>query len=252
MDLGLKNKVALITGAGSQVGFGKGIALVLAREGCDVIINDINLKGAEQTAAEVESLGCRSIAIQADVTNQAAVNEMVKSALGQFGRIDILVNNAGGTDTPKAFSDMTENDWAKGLDLNFKSMMNCTQAVLPQMIARKSGKIVNIASDGGLNGVRNGTVYCAAKAAIINFTLSLAKEVNESGINVNSIAPGLGNTNFFHNFPPPMLDFAKKMEMEKKSTTPQDIGNAVAFLASDVSIHIIGQCIKVSGMLPVP
>jgi 3-oxoacyl-[acyl-carrier protein] reductase len=248
MDLGLKNKVALITGAGSQVGFGKGTALILAAEGCDVIVNDIDPAGAAQTAAEVKALGRNSLAVQADVTNQAEVNEMVKAALAQFKRIDILVNNAGGLLAPRPFMDMTEKDWAKGLDLNFKAMMNCTLAVLPQMAARKSGKIINIASDGGLAGVANGTVYCAAKAAIINFTQSLSKEVTSSGINVNCIAPGLGNTNFFKNFPAEIKMIANKMAEENKSTTPRDIGNAVAFLASDVSIHIIGQCIKVSGM----
>jgi NAD(P)-dependent dehydrogenase (short-subunit alcohol dehydrogenase family) len=249
MDLGLKDKIALITGAGSQVGFGKGTALVLAREGCDVIVNDIDLAGAEQTAAEIKALGRKSIAFEADVTNQAEVRSMVEVALAHFHMIDILVNNAGGMVSPKAFLDMTESDWAKGLDLNFKAMMNCTQAILPQMIARKKGKIINIASDGGLRGVANGTVYCAAKAAVINFTQSLAKEVIASGINVNSIAPGLGNTNFFKNFPPEVVGMANKMAAEKKSTTPEDIGNTVAFLASDVSIHIIGQCILVSGML---
>jgi 3-oxoacyl-[acyl-carrier protein] reductase len=249
MDLGLKNKVALITGAGSQVGFGKGTAIILAGEGCDVIVNDIDLAGAEQTAAEIKALGRQAIAIKADVTNRTEVNDMVKTALAQFHRIDILVNNAGGIGAPRAFMDMTESDWAKGLDLNFKAMMNCTQAVLPQMLARKNGKIINIASDGGLAGVANGTVYCAAKAAIINFTQSLAKEVTASGIIVNSIAPGLGNTNFFNNFPSAVIEIAHKMADEKKSTTPEDIGNTVAFLASDLSIHIIGQCIKVSGML---
>jgi 3-oxoacyl-[acyl-carrier protein] reductase len=249
MDLGLRNKVALITGAGSQVGFGKGTALVLAAEGCDVIVNDIDLAGAEQTAAEIKALGRKAVAVKADVTDQAEVNDMVKAALAQFNRIDILVNNAGGMSSPKAFIDMTESDLAKGLDLNFKAMMNCTRAVLPQMLACKSGKIISIASDGGLKGVANGTVYCAAKAAVINFTQSLSKEVITSGINVNCIAPGLGNTNFFKNFPSMVVGIAHKMAEEKKSTTPQDIGNTVAFLASDVSIHIIGQCILVSGML---
>jgi 3-oxoacyl-[acyl-carrier protein] reductase len=249
MDLGLKDKVALVTGAGSQAGFGKGTALVLAREGCDVIINDLDLAGAEQTAAEVKALGREAMAVKADVTSRAEVNNMVRTALARFSRIDILVNNAGGMRAPLAFMEMTENDWAKALDLNFKAMMNCTQAVLPQMISRRRGKIVSIASDGGLKGVANGTVYCAAKAAVINFTQSLAKEVIDSGINVNCIAPGLGNTNFFKEFPAEVVGIARKMAAEKKSTTPEDIGNTVAFLASDISVHIIGQCILVSGIL---
>ncbi|MBN1191993.1 MAG: SDR family oxidoreductase [Dehalococcoidales bacterium] len=249
MDLGLTNKVALVTGAGSQVGFGKGTALVLASEGCHIIVNDIDLRGAEQTASEIRAMGRNALAVKADVTRQTEVDEMVGEALSRFGRIDILVNNAGGMDCPKAFIDMSDSDRERGLDLNFRAMMNCTWAVLPRMLDRKSGKIINIASDGGLKGVANGTVYCAAKAAVINFTQSLAREVIGSGINVNSIAPGLGNTNFFRDFPSQVVEMAGKMADEKKATTPRDIGNTVAFLASDVSIHIIGQCILVSGML---
>jgi 3-oxoacyl-[acyl-carrier protein] reductase len=249
MDLDLKGKVALVTGAGSQIGFGKGIALALAREGCDIVACDIDLEGAKQTAAEVKALGRKAIALKADVTSSAEVNNMVKTALEQFGKIDILVNNAGGSTPPQLFIETTEAKWDKDINLNLKGVMNCTRAVLPQMVERKSGKIISTASTAGISSTPSGTSYSAAKAGVVLFTSSLAMEVAELGINVNCIAPGLGNTDFFKNFGPEWLEFAKKAVAEGKDTTPQDIGNTVAFLASDVSRRIVGQCIRVSGVL---
>ena len=133
MDLGLKDRVALITGAGSQIGFGKAIALTLAEEGCDIIVNDINLDDARKTAKEVEALGRRAIAVKADVTNKAEVQAMVKKALDEFGRVDILVNNAGAILQGGKFTDQTEEDWEKEIALNLKGTMLCAQAVLPGM-----------------------------------------------------------------------------------------------------------------------
>jgi NAD(P)-dependent dehydrogenase (short-subunit alcohol dehydrogenase family) len=251
MELGLKDKVALITGAGSQIGFGKGIAMTLAREGCDIIVGDIDLKGAEQTANELRALGRKAIALKADVTSSTEVNEMVKAALAEFGRIDILVNNAGVGTPPKPFVESNEAEWDLGININLRGVMNCTKAVLPHMISRQSGKIVSMASIAGLAGTRTGTIYGAAKAGVVNFTAGLALEVAELGINVNCIAPGLGATSFHpaSGFPPEYIENVKKMAAEGKTTTPEDIGNAVAFLVSDVSIRIVGQCLRVSGTL---
>jgi len=251
LELGLQDKVALVTGAGSQIGFGKGIVLTLAKEGCDIIAADIDLKGAEQTAAEIRALGRKAIAVKADVTSSAEVNDMVKEALSEFGKIDILVNNAGVGTPPKVFVESTEEEWDLGININLRGVMNCTKAVLPQMISRKSGKIVNMSSIAGLGGTRTGTIYGAAKAGVVNFTAGLAQEVAEFGINVNCIAPGLGSTGFHpaSGFPPEYLEMVKKMAAEGKTTTPQDIGNAVAFLVSDVSIRIMGQCLRVSGTM---
>ena len=251
MDLGLKGKVALVTGAGSQIGFGKGIVLTLAKEGCDIIVGDIDLKGAEQTAAEVKALGRKAIALKADVTSSAEVNDMVKAALAQFGRIDILVNNAGIGTPPKPFVESTEAEWDLGININLRAVMNCTKAVLPHMISRKSGKIVSMSSVAGLAGTPTGTIYGAAKAGVVNFTAGLALEVAESGINVNCIAPGLGATGFHpaSGFPPEYIENVKKMAAAGKTTTPEEIGNTVAFLVSDVSKRITGQCLRVSGTL---
>jgi len=251
MDLGLSGKVALVTGAGSPTGFGRGIALALAKEGCDVIINDIALDGAEQTAAEVRKLGRRAMAIRASVTDLTEVEDMVKTALERFGRIDILVNNAGAGTPPKPFVESTPSEWNLGIDINLKGVMNCTKAVLPQMIARRSGKIVSMSSIAGLSGTPQGTIYGAAKAGVVNFTAGLAREVADAGINVNCIAPGLGATGFHaaSGFSAEYIKDRDRMAAAGKTTTPQDIGNAVAFLVSDVSLKVTGQCLVVAGAM---
>lgn len=247
MDLGLKGKVALVTGAGSQIGFGRGIALALAREGSIVIVNDINLKEARQTASEIKNSGCESIAIKADVSSSAEVKEMVKNILSQFGRIDILVNNAGICNSPKPFLDVTEEEWEPLINVNLKGVINCTKAVLNQMVERKSGKIINISSSVAKVGGPDTSVYGATKGGIVAFTKGLAIELAASGINVNSVAPGPGNTGFARKAPPEFLQILTKMIPLGRTTTPQDIGNIVAFLASDVASDITGQIISVDG-----
>jgi len=255
MDLGLKGKVALVTGAGSQTGFGKGIALTLAKEGCSVIIIDKDLEGAQKTAAEIEALGREALALFADVTRSAEVNGAVKQTIARFDKIDILVNNAGASTPPKAFVDKTEEEWEPDINLNLKAVLICTKAVLPQMIERKSGKIINISSGVGTMGLANSSIYSAAKAGVMAFTKALAKEVIGKGINVNSVSPGLGDTGFLRSSKvlktaetPP--EFTKHVNMDipvGRMTTPQDIGNMVAFLASDVSSDIVGQIFDVDG-----
>jgi 3-oxoacyl-[acyl-carrier protein] reductase len=247
MELGLKGKVALITGAGSQIGMGKAIAVTLARAGCDVIVSDINLEGAKKTAAEIESIGCKAMAINADVTKNIEVNDMVKKAQEKFGKIDILVNTAGGTWPPKPFPETNEADWDAEINLNLKGALICTRAVIGQMLSRKSGKIVNFSSIAAKIGFPNGEAYCAAKAGIIGFTRSLALEVAPCGINVNCIVPGFVPTAFGGGVPP---DIAKKIEEGipvKRAGTPQDIANLVAFMVSDVSSYITGQTISIDG-----
>ena len=247
MDLGLKEKVAVVTGAGSQIGFGKGIALVLAKEGCDVAVSDIDLEGAEKTAAAIRDLGRKALALKIDVTNISRANEMIESVLEQFGKIDILVNNAGGSTPPQNFAESVETKWNRDLDLNLRGVLNCTRSVLPHMLSRGSGKIVNIASVAGLGGQPGGTIYGAAKAGVIAFTQGLAYEVIDSGINVNCIAPGMGATAFFDNMGPELKELLKEMKAANRTMAPEDIGNAVAFLVSDASRRIVGQCLAVRG-----
>jgi len=249
MELGLEGKVALVTGAGSPVGFGRGIALILAKHGCKVVVNDIDLDGVRKTAGEIEALGRQALAIKADVTKVAEVKDMVRKALDRFGRIDILVNNAGRTTTPTPFWETTEENWEIVFNLNIYGVFHCTKAVLPQMIERKSGKIINITSGAGISGMPRCVHYGASKAAIIAFTRGLSKEVIKHGINVNAVAPGVGDTNFLKtgNFPPGELDRAVATVPTGRATTPDDVGNMVAYLASDLAGQIVGQTYLVDG-----
>ncbi len=247
MELGLKGKIALVTGAGSQIGFGKAIALQLAKEGCDVAVNDIDLEGAKKTAAEVEKLGRKSLAIKADVTSTAEWDAMVKKVLEKFGRIDILVNNAGGCTPPRPFLQMTDKDWDFDININLRSTRHGTAAVLPHMVKQKSGKIVNITSGAGINGGMFTAGYSAAKAGVIAFSMGVAKEAAPEGININCVSPGPANTGFAKNAPPGMLENFPKTLPIRRLTTTQDVANAVTFLASDAASDIVGQVLVVSG-----
>ncbi len=149
MDLGLGDKVALVTGAGSQIGYGKAIVLMLAHEGCDIVAADIDLAGAEKTAAEVNALGRKAIAVKVDVRNGAEVKQMVDAAIGAFGKIDILVNNAGSSSKLQPFVKMTPEAWQYDIEVNLFGQMNVAHAVLPHMIARKYGRIVNTSGGAG-------------------------------------------------------------------------------------------------------
>ena len=249
MDFGLKGKVALVTGTASQIGIGKAIALALAREGCAVICNDINLEGAQQTAADVNALGPESLAVKADISKSQDVLPMVKQVISQFGRIDILVNNAGGATATGPFSIQKEEDWDRDIALNLKGVMVCTQAVLPHMLERKYGKIVNISSGVAKNGAPNFEAYAACKAGIAGFSKSLALALATSGINVNCIAPGFVKTNFGGGSQPAANweEMISRHVPQKRATRPEDIANMAAFLASDVSTSIIGQMYSVDG-----
>ena len=248
MELGLKGKVALVTGVGSQKGMGKAIALTLAKEGCDIVAVDIDLEGAKKTAAEVENLGRKVMAFKTDISNSTEVNNMAKTAMEKFGKIDILVNNAGAITGDKPFIDLTKEEWHIDINLNLVGALNCTKAVLSQMLARKIGKIINVTSIGARKPLPDGSVYSAAKAGIVGFTMNLAGEVSPQGINVNAIAPGFTITAFQRVAPAPdeVKEIIARIPM-RRPTSPQDIANMVAFLASDVSSDITGQTFSVDG-----
>jgi NAD(P)-dependent dehydrogenase (short-subunit alcohol dehydrogenase family) len=254
MDYVLKGKVALVTGTASQVGMGKAICLTLAKEGCDIVSTDINLEGAKQTADAVKALGRKCIALQVDVTKGADVDAMVKAALKEFGKIDVLVNNAGGNmimGTP--FLAQNSEMWQKDMALNLYGTMNCSKAVIPGMVERKYGKIINFASIVAKLGLGGPGSYAASKAAVLAFTRGLATQFGPSNINVNAIAPGMLNTNFFAALPgnvqTTMFTEVAGMAPLKRNQEVSDIANAVAFLSSDVSRNITGQCIQVDSGL---
>jgi NAD(P)-dependent dehydrogenase (short-subunit alcohol dehydrogenase family) len=253
MDLALKGKVALVTGAGSQIGFGHAIALALAADGCDVAANDLDAAGAEKTAAAVRALGSRGLAVQADITSSQEVGRMVQTVLDKMGRIDILINNAGGPGAASGpFVNTQEEDWGPTIDLILKGPMLCCKAVLPHMIARKYGKIINISSGLGRSGGPFATVYSSCKAGVIGFTKSLAAEVAPLGINVNSVSPGLSTTNFLRDKEgkirsPESLERVRATIPLGRLTEPRDVAPLVAFLVSDLAGDIVGQTFGIEG-----
>jgi NAD(P)-dependent dehydrogenase (short-subunit alcohol dehydrogenase family) len=249
MDLGLKNKVAIVTGAGSQIGYGKGIVQILAREGCNIVAADMNFEGAQKTAADAEKQGVKAMAVKVDISKKVDVEEMIKAAIAKFGKIDILVNNAGVSSSPGPLLNKPESDIDRDINVNLRGCINCCKAILGHMLSNKRGKIVNISSCGAKTGGAGVGVYCAAKAGVMVFTKSLGAEVARSGINVNGVAPGLGLTGFTANDPPEFLENFKNMIPLGRTTTPDDIGNMVAFLVSDVSSDIVGQTFSVDGGL---
>jgi NAD(P)-dependent dehydrogenase (short-subunit alcohol dehydrogenase family) len=250
MDLKLKDKVAIVTGTGSQVGFGKGIATMLAKEGCDVISIDMDIEGAKKTAVDVQKLGRKTLALKVDITKRAEINAAVKQVLAEFSRIDILVNCAGRASGIRPFAESTEEQWAIDIDINLRGTMNFTRAVLPHMLERHYGKIVNFSTHAAHQptGLAGAASYVAAKAGTVMFSKTLAGEVGYQGINVNIIAPGPGNTNFHKvsGGDPRMSGIVDALAKAGKTTTPEDIANAVAFLVSDVSGKLSGQILEVS------
>jgi NAD(P)-dependent dehydrogenase (short-subunit alcohol dehydrogenase family) len=253
MELKLKDKVAIVTGTGSQIGFGKGIATYLAKEGCDVISVDVDLDGAQKTAEAVKAFGRKSIAIKVDITKKPEVDGAVKKALEQFGRIDILVNCAGRASGLQPFVTSTPEQWNLDIDINLKGTMTFTHAVLPHMLQRKYGKIVNFSTHAANQptGLAGAGPYIAAKAGVVMFSKTVSGEVGPEGININVIAPGPGNTNFHKvsGAGPEMVGLVENLARVGKSVTPDDIAHTVAFLVSDVSSKVSGQVIEVSAPL---
>ncbi len=238
MDFGLKDKVALITGAGSQVGYGKAIALTLAQEGCDIIAVDADLAAAKKTSAEVKALGRKSIALKADVTKKTEVDEAVKNALAEFKKIDILVNNVGTASPMKPFLESGEEDWDLDMKVNYKGTLMFTKAVLPQMVKQKGGRIINLSSTGASIGFDPASTYAAAKGAVLVFSKTLAGEVGPSGTSGLRTKGSLENSGI-------NVNIIATEQSANKSSSPQDVGKAAAFFASEGARRISGQVISV-------
>lgn len=238
-------KTVLITG--SSRGIGRAIALKFAKDGCNLVLN-CSKSQAELDAVlvEVESLGACAVGILADVSVYSECERMVHAALEHFGQIDILVNNAGSAHIG-LFADMTPGDISKTLDSNLLSAINCSHLVVPQMVQRKSGVIVNISSMWGSVGASCEVVYSSAKGGLNTFTKALAKELGPSGIRVNAISCGVIETgmNAFLSAEE-TADLVDQIPLSRFGT-PQEIAEVVAFLASDSASYITGQIIAVDG-----
>jgi len=246
----LTGKKAIVTG--SSRGIGRGIALALARQGTDVIINyRSSQKEAEAVVEEIRKIGRDSLAIQADVSRKSEVEKMVAETVEKFGKIDVLVNNAG-IAVFKPFDQLTEEDWDQTLAINLKSQFLCIKAIAPIMEKQKWGRIINIASiaSGGVGvGFLNLAHYCASKGGVVALTEELAMELASSGINVNAVAPGVIDTDMTADFKkdPKIIEGLMARILKKRLGRPEDIGAVVAFLASDEADYITGATLYVDG-----
>ena len=241
----LENQVVLVTG-GSR-GIGKSVALACAREGARVIINYAgNVKAAEETVKEISDLGQKCLAVQADVSKLADVERLIEEATAEFGKIDVLVNNAGIT-RDGLLMRMKEEDWDAVIETNLKGVFLCTKAVIRGMMKQRTGRIINMTSVVGVMGNAGQANYAAAKAGVIGFTKSTAKELASRGITVNAIAPG-----FIHSDMTAILPESVKEEMIKaipigRMGEADEVADTVLFLASNSARYITGQVIHVDG-----
>jgi len=243
-----QGKTAVITG--SSRGIGKETAVLFARQGANVVINYIkNKDAAEQTAKTIIKSGGQAITIQADVSDRTAVKKMFEKAHDHFGKIDILVNNAGYLEQ-KPYQKITDQDWAVTLDTNLKSAFICIQEVEKYFLKGKTGSIINITSIGGQTGGDKAPHYAAAKAGLISLTKSFARLLSPSGIRVNAVAPGFIETDIY-------LDIISRTPLEEinrqillgRAGAPQEVAEAVLFLASDAASYITGHVLNVNGGL---
>jgi len=254
----LKDKVAMVTGGAK--GMGRGIALRFAEEGAGVALCDLDLEGAQSVAGEIESLGGRALALRTDITKSAEVAAAVAAALEEFGTIDILINNSGGvpgTHASGATGTFDEAEWDRILAINLKGPWLVTEAVLPTMKERRSGKIVFVSSMGAVSPVVSVLHYHAAKAGVLGLALNLAFELAPFNICVNSIVPGPVETPFWDSLMPagPERDafFAAVSKHEVplgRMGTPKDIAEAALFFSSELSDFVTGQTLCVAGGQP--
>ena len=258
MELNLAGKTVIVTGGGSNIG--RAIALAFAAEKSNVVIADIDAVQSQKVAKETARLGGKVVAVKTDVTSYDSVAAAVKRTVEEFGKPEILVNSVGWT-MDRLFVDKPRSEWEKEVNLNFWGVVNCIRAVLDYMIEQKYGKIISLGSDAGRMGEYREAVYAACKGGIIALSKSLARELGRYGININVVCPGVivpesaefaGELSMWKGpmaqvFTPEAQEKAAKAYPLRRLGKPEDIANAVLFLASDTASFITGQTISVSG-----
>jgi meso-butanediol dehydrogenase/(S,S)-butanediol dehydrogenase/diacetyl reductase len=254
----LSGQVALVTGAGQ--GIGKAAALALAAAGADAVVTDINEASLKETADAIAATGRRVLAIKADVGNTQDIDRLVSEAVARFGKIDVLVNNAGVTRRAHIM-DLTEDDWDRIFRVNAKGVFFCLQRVAREMIPRRSGCIINIASIAGkgFSGTSN-AIYAASKGAVISLTKTAAQQLGGHNINVNAVCPGIVRTALYAEM---IRVIAEKESVSieeierrgvasvplRRANEPEDIAAMIVFLASPGARNITGQAFNVAGGL---
>ena len=242
----LEGKIAVVTGAGS--GIGRATAEALAAAGATVVCADINRETGEETAAALRAAGGRADYRPVDLTDAGSIEAFAQEVAAKHGAVDVLVNGAGWGKT-HPFWEGTPELWERVIALNFVGPMRLTRALLPAMIERGSGKIVNISSDAGRVGSLGETVYARTKGGLIAFTKSLARETARYNINVNCVCPGPTETPLLFAVPEKHLDAFKKAIPFRRFAKPTEVAAAVVFFASDQSSYVTGQVLSVSGGL---
>ena len=250
IKIDLNGKVAVVTGAGR--GIGNAIAIALADAGADLVLAARTASQLEVTAEEIRSKGCRALPVPTDVTRKEDVVRLMTTAIDQLGGLHILVNNAA-IMAPAALMEQTEDEWDKVMSVNLKAYFTCTQAVGRHMIEQKYGKIINMASTGGVIAGPKNASYHSSKAAIIHFTRSVAIEWIKYNINVNAVGPGVVDTELVDQF---IQKGSRELMLKgvpiKRFADPAEIANLVVFLASDLAGYIVGEHIIIDGGLTIP
>lgn len=241
----LKGKAALVTGASR--GIGRTIAIELAKQGANVAVNYAGSEAkAEAVVEELKALGVEAFKIQADVSNEASVKEMVKSVVSEFGSLDVLVNNAGVT-RDNLLMRMKEEEFDDVININLKGVFLCTKAVTRQMMKQRAGRIINVASIVGVSGNPGQANYVAAKAGVIGLTKTTAKELASRNILVNAVAPGFISTDMTDELTEEQKEAMLAMIPLARLGDPEDVAKVVRFLATDDANYITGQTIHIDG-----
>lgn len=243
----LEGRIALVTGAGR--GIGRAVALALAQEGADVVVNDVSKDAADKIAREVEGLGRRALAVPADISKSDEVAAMVNKTVNASGRLDILVNNAG-IAKPSSVLKISDAEWDKHININLRGTFLCCREAGKQMVKQQGGKIINMASGVGRAGVPGMAAYTASKAGVLNLTRTLAVEWARFNINVNSVSPGTTMTEAMQET---IADHTEYMQRRiariplKRWNTPADVARVVVFLAGPDANNITGEDIAIDG-----
>ena len=244
--MSFKDKIAVVTGAAS--GIGQATAEALAEAGAIVVAADVNRDKGEAAAAAMRAKGYKAEFFAVDLTDEASIKAFADAVQARFGAVDILINGAGWGQT-RPFWEGTPDFWDKLVSLNFVGPMQLAKALLPKMMERGNGKVVNIASDAGRVGSLGETVYSGAKGGLIAFTKSLAREMARYNINVNCVCPGPTETPLLFAVPEKHLEAFKKAIPFRRFGKPSEVADAVVFFASDRASYITGQVLSVSGGL---
>ncbi len=249
----VKNKVVIITGAGS--GIGRETAILFAKEGAKVAVTDIDEKAGKETVDEIAKIladdpDCKGDAFFAklDVSNREQARQVVQDVLNRYGEVDVLINNAG-IIQDDLITKMTEEEWDKVIDIDLKGPFHMAQAVADDMIKHGNGEIINVSSIVGIYGNVGQVNYASAKAGLIGMTKTLAKELGKKGIRVNAVAPGFIHTPMTAKVPEKILEMMKEKTPLKRLGEPKDVANTLLFLASDEASFINGAVIPVDGGL---